>query len=120
MDLPPGPSNEPGDLNSDDDNVSNAIDDQHYDSNTDSEYDPDYEACPIVWAASTGGMREFPFTTTEQLLVPSPGTRPIDFFLLLVDFFFWKQLFAELMHTHWNFFVDQIQLLNHTFVSGKI
>lgn len=52
MDLPPGPSNEPGDLNSDDDNVSNATDDQHYDSNTDSEYDPDYEASPIVWAAN--------------------------------------------------------------------
>lgn len=30
-------------------------------------------------------MREFPFTKTEEFLVPSLGTRPIDYFFLLVD-----------------------------------
>lgn len=33
-------------------------------------------------------MREFPFTKTEEFLVPSPGTRPIDYFFLLVNVIF--------------------------------
>lgn len=45
MDQPPGPSNEPDALDSDSENVSNATDDQHYDSKSDS--DPTLKQIPL-------------------------------------------------------------------------
>lgn len=61
-------------------------DNEAFDTDSDGDEEPDYDANPPVWSSITNGMRPLVLKKQEELLISVPGEgRPFDFFSFLFD-----------------------------------
>lgn len=74
-------------ISSDDElSLASHTDNEMFETDSETEEDPNYDLNPPVWAPNTRGMRPLQFTKEEEFLVPIPeNAKPIDFYSMLVD-----------------------------------